>query len=117
MSLETDLHTLLTATCPRVFPDVAPGNTVRPYITWQQIGGMTINPLGNEVPDKRNAYIQINVWSNTRNEAVQLAQAVEASLLQATVFQARPNAAHIASYDDDLLVYGTVQDFSVWATR
>jgi hypothetical protein len=24
----------------RVYPDIAPTNTPRPYITWQQVGGM-----------------------------------------------------------------------------
>jgi hypothetical protein len=117
VSLETDLYTLLVALCPRVFPDVAPGNTERPYITWQQVGGQLISPLANEVPDKRNANIQINVWATTRLEAVALAQQVEAAMIQATVFQARPNMAHIASYEEDLNLYGTVQDFSVWALR
>lgn len=117
MSLETDLYSLLSSLCPRVFPDVAPGNTPRPYITWQQIGGQVINPVANEVPDKRNAFIQINVWAATRTEAVALALAIEDGMRQSVTFQARPNAAHVASYEDDLDLYGTVQDFSVWATR
>lgn len=117
MSLESDLYTLLSSLCPRVFPDVAPTNTVRPYVTWQQIGGQVINPIGNEVPDKRNAQIQINVWSNTRAEANQLAHEIEAAMRVASLFSARPNADFIASYDSDLEVYGTVQDFSVWALR
>lgn len=117
MSLETDLYALLSAICPRVFPDVAPGDTARPYITWQQVGGTLISPLGNEIPDKRNANIQINVWAATRIEAVELALQIEAAMIQATVFQARPNMAHIASYEEDLNLYGTVQDFSVWALR
>jgi len=117
VSLETDLYTLLSGLCPRVFPDVAPGDTARPYLTWQQVGGMLISPLGNEVPGKRNANIQINVWANTRIEAVELALQIEAAMIQATAFQARPNMAHIASYEDDLNLYGTVQDFSVWANR
>lgn len=117
MSLETDLYALLLGLCPRVFPTVAPGNTARPYITWQQIGGQSLLPIGNEVPDKRNAFIQINVWDDTYDSAKALALAVEDAMRLATVFQARPNAAHIASYEEDLNLHGTVQDFSVWASR
>jgi len=114
MSLETDLHIRLTAICPRVFPDVAPGNTTRPYITWQQIGGRVLELVANEVPNVRHADIQINVWSSTRAEAVSLAQQIEAAMIQSG---ARPNSAHLATYEEDLNLYGTIQDFSVWATR
>jgi hypothetical protein len=45
---------------------------------------------------------------------VSLAQQIEAAMIQSG---ARPNSAHLATYEEDLNLYGTIQDFSVWATR
>lgn len=117
MSLEIDLPDTLKVLCPRVFPDVAKTNTQRPYITWQQIGGDVINPIANDIPDKRNAYIQINVWASTRLEANTLALQIEAALIQSTAFTARPQSALMAAFEDDTDLRGTMQDFTIWALR
>jgi hypothetical protein len=117
MSLETQLFTLLTPVCPRVYPDFAPVTTQRPYVTFQQIGGQAVNHLDRLVPNKRNANIQINVWSDTRLEANTLAQSIEDVLRMTTVFQAEPSSAITADFDADIPVYGTIQDFSIWADR
>jgi hypothetical protein len=117
MSLESDLYAVLGAVCPRVFPDFAPFSTTRPFITWQQIGGQVINPIANEVADKRNAMVQINVWADTRIAATEMSQQIEAALVQATQFQARPIGALLASGDEDLDIRGTSQDFTIWASR
>lgn len=116
MSLESDLVSLLQTICPRVFPDVAPENTVRPFITWQQVGGDVIRPMSG-LPDKRNAMVQINCWSDRRSAANELALAVEAALIGAAVFVARPVSALVATNDDDTDLRGAMQDFSIWAAR
>lgn len=116
MSLESDLVTLLKTLCPRVFPDVAPTDTQRPYITWQQIGGDVITQI-NGLPDKRNAMVQINCWAERRADANALALAVEAALVAATVFVARPVSALVADHDEDTDLRGAMQDFSIWAAR
>jgi len=38
-------------------------------------------------------------------------------LVGASVFQAQPESAAIADYDHDSLVYGSMQDFSIWSVR
>lgn len=117
MSLETDLYALLSAQCPRVFPDVAPFDTACPYITWQQIGGEALTYVDDTVPNQRNAYVQINVWDTTRLSATALALQVEAALIQATAFEARPQSALQSAHDDDTDRRGCLQDFSIWAAR
>lgn len=117
MSLETDVYAVLQTVCPRVFPDVAPANTAMPYITWQQIGGDVIATVTNDLPDKRNALVQVNCWSSTRLEANQLALQVEVALVGAGQFVAIPRGAFTASFDDDVDGRGTMQDFSIWASR
>lgn len=114
MSMESDLFLLLQGVCPRVYPDVAPTDTPRPYVTWQQIGGDVINPLNNEPPGKRNASIQINVWSETRAEAISVINQIEDAMRVATAFLARPQAAAFNDYDHDMKRYGSQQEFSIW---
>lgn len=111
MTMESTLYTVLHGICPRVFPDIAPTNTVRPYVTWQQIGGDVINPLDNSAPGKRNAIVQINVWSNTRVEANSISQQIEDAM---RAIPARPQSASFSDYDYDMLVYGAQQEFSLW---
>lgn len=116
--MELTLYALLSPLVDaRVYPDVAPVDTVRPYITWQQIGGDVISPLSNEVADKRNAMVQINVWSDTRLQAVQIIQQVEVALVTSGDLIARPLAAFVSRHEPDLNLYGTEQDFSIWSDR
>jgi hypothetical protein len=117
MSVEADLYGVLNAICPRTFPDFAPVSTMRPYVTYQQIGGQVINPIGNDVPNKQNGEFQINVWSNTRAEAAALARQIEAALRQSSAFIARPLSAPASDYDHDMEIYGSRQDFSIWSDR
>ena len=117
MSLESDLYAALAAVCPRVYPDTAPDNPVRPYVTWQQLGGAVITPVADEVPDQENAFVQVNVWADTRLEAKTLAKAIEAALITSAALNARPQAAATSTMDDEVRLYGCAQDFSIWAPR
>lgn len=117
MSIESVVAALLRTQCPRVFPDVAPISTARPYVTYQQIGGTAIQTLGREVPNKRNGFVQVNVWANTRAEAAALAGSIDAAFRLAATMQASPMAEPTSTNDDDLGLRGTVQEFSVWADR
>jgi hypothetical protein len=117
MSMEADLTVLLKGICPRVFPDFAPASTGRPYVTYQQIYGEAIPYLGREVPTKQNAVMQVNVWSDTRKEAKAMILQIEEALIRYPAFQASPVAAPVSDFDADVPVYGSRQDFSIWADR
>lgn len=117
MTLEEMLYAELTAVCPRVFPDFAPTDTPRPYVTWQQVGGESIQFMDRTVPSKENADIQISVWADTRKEAKATILAIEAQLIGATSVQASPIAAAISDFDADMERYCSRQDFDVWADR
>lgn len=101
----------------RVFPDVAPFNTPRPYIIYQQIGGRVINPLGNEQPEKQNGFFQISAWSDSRATTAAIMLQIETAMRGASVFVASPQSAPIAEHEPDLNRYGASQDFSVWSDR
>lgn len=112
MTFEADLFSCLNAVADRVFPDFAPVAAPRPYVTYQQIGGDVINPIGNEKPGVRLPEMQVNVWADTRKQAAQLARAIEDALRAATAFHARPIGEPVYDFDADVPVYGARQDFS-----
>ena len=68
----------------RVFPDVAPLDTPRPYITYQQVGGTAHAYIDKALPDHEHALVQLNVWADTRLQAAALRKLTEASLIAAT---------------------------------
>ncbi len=127
MSVESDVFNALKGlVANRVFPDIAPPLTARPYITYQQVGGKSVNFLaqGAEVtsgsppsplyPDKANARIQINVWADTRAKASTLAKQVENALRALTALQTTVEGAPISIYEADTKLRGSMQDFSFW---
>lgn len=118
MTIESSIYTALKGLVGnRCFPDVAPLNTVKPFITYIQIGGEVINFLENTVASKQNGVFQIDVFADTRAATAALALQVESAMVTATAFQARPVGAPAARYDSDMLIYSSTQDFSVWSNR
>lgn len=117
MSMESDLTTLLKTICPRVYPDVAPANAATPYVTWQAIGGEALRYGDNTAPDKRNTLLQVDVWAKTRREATTMIRQIEDAICASSAWQAVPQAESRSTYEPDTLLYGSAQDFDVWATR
>lgn len=118
MSLESHLfNTLQALVGGRVYPDLAPDKVATPYVVYQQIGGESPTFLERGLPSKRNARVQVAVWSTTRAEASAISLQAEAALVAATVFDARPIGDRTATYDPDAALRGARQDFTVWLDR
>ena len=118
MSVESDIFdTLKALVSNRVYPDSAPSGAAKPYITYTQVGGDAINYTEGTVPNRKNGVFQVNVWAQTRSEASALMLAVEAALMQATVFAVEVQRAPINEYEPDIPIYGAHQDFSIWSVR
>jgi hypothetical protein len=117
MSLESALRDVLQGICPRAFPDVAPAGTEPPYLVWQQIGGRTTNYTDDVVPDEENAFVQIEAWAHTRVEANGLMRQIEAAMVVAPAFTARPMSAMSAAPSDDENLRGAMADFDIWIDR
>jgi hypothetical protein len=98
----------------RVFPDVGPEGVARPYITFQQVGGASINFIDAAIPSKRNGRFQLNVWADTRLQAATLARQVEDALRGVTALQTTVLGSPVADYEEDTKLYGAMQDFSLW---
>ena len=118
MTVESSIYNALKGLVGnRVFPDVAPLATVKPFITYIQIGGEAVSFLERAVPSKQNGSFQIDCYADTRAATAALALQVESAMVTATTFQSKPVAAPSARYDSDMLIYSSTQDFSVWSDR
>ena len=116
--MEENLIALLTTLCPRVFFDVAPEGTATPYVTLHHIGGKSLRALDGDHCGERNTYMQVNVWAASRLASMTLARAIEDELTTSADFQVvRPDGEPIADHDPDTNLFGTIQRFSIWATR
>jgi len=113
MSVESSIFNALKGLVSnRVFPDIAPELTARPYITYQQVGGLAVNFLDPTVPGKKRSRFQINVWGDTRAQVATLAGQVEDGLRAVTALQPTVEGAPVASYEPDTKLRGSMQDFS-----
>lgn len=98
----------------RVYPDVAPAGSARPYIVYQQVGGAVINFLDPNIPSKRNSWMQVCVWAEVRIEASGLIEQAELALRGAADLSVAVQAAPVSVYDDETQLRGARQDFSIW---
>jgi hypothetical protein len=96
----------------RVYPDVAPGSPVKPYIVYQSVGGVDETTFDG-VDTLQNSRMQVAVWSTTRAEAATIIQQVRAALTAEPV-RGVPIGAPVSVYEDDTKLYGSRQDFSIW---
>ena len=115
MTIESSIFSALSGLVGnRCYPDIAPDLTVRPYITYQQVGGEGVNFVDTTIPSKKNARFQVNVWADTRGAAATLAGQVEDTLRAVTALQTTVLGAAVATYEPETLLRGTRQDFSFW---
>jgi hypothetical protein len=117
MSMESDLFALLQTACARVYPDIAPSGAALPYVTWQAIGGKSLRFLDNVAADKRNTFMQINVWAATRIEANTLIRQIEDLVCASSALTGLPDGEALSMYEDETKDYGSMQRFTIIAAR
>lgn len=126
MTVERIIHDMLAAIvgAGKVFPDVAPLETVPPYAVFQQVGGQSITFMERAVPSIKNGRFQITVWSATRADAAAKALAIESAFIMSAAVQAEPLGSAVADTEEFALagqaatrLYAMRQDFSVWSDR
>lgn len=116
MTIEESLFATLQGVCPRVFPDMAPIETPRPYITYVQIGGDSVSYVEDTVPEIRNAVYQVNYWDAMRKDATTLALAAEVAIVGQLSGRA-VSALMAEPVDNEDDPRGVRQDFSIWGSR
>lgn len=115
MTVEKQIFDALRAlVSDRVYPDFAPENAARPYVTYQQIGGFPVNFMDDAEPSQTNARFRVNVWADTRSQAAELCMVVERTLRHAASLQTTVMTSPVALADPDTRLRGTSQDFSFW---
>ena len=118
MTTESDLfNTLKSLAANRVYPDLAPLSALRPFIVYSQVGGESLAFLNNALPDKKHGRFQIDVYADSRAGCALVALQVETAMAAATVFNARAIGAPTSTYEPDVLIFGSQQDFSIYSTR
>jgi len=117
MSMESELDALLKTKCPRVYPDVAPSGVVKPFVTWQGIGGESLGFLNNTAADKRKTLMQVNAWATTRLQSLALIRDIETALRANSTFAARPQGEPMSTHEQDTQLYGCVQRFEITSVR
>lgn len=115
MSLESDLFDVLGALVSnRCYPGVAPASATLPRITYQHVGGASVDTLDVGRSGHRNARIQVNVWASTPAAALALARSAEDALMASATLAAVALGALVSDYEQDTNLHGCRQDFSVW---
>lgn len=112
--MEAELSALLRQICDESYPSVAPEGTEAPYIVWQAVGGREVTTL-NKKRVRRNSLVQITVWSDDIEVAVDLLDQVDAALRASASLQSSPSGAKRMIYERDTRLHGQMQDWSIWS--
>ena len=97
----------------RCFPCQAPEGAARPFIVYQGVGGQSANYVGNTVSGQKNARMQVTVWADTEQAAIDVMQQADAILSGAPII-ATSIGAPVDDYEGDTRRYGQRLDFSIW---
>jgi hypothetical protein len=118
MTVESDLFGLIKGLVGnRCFPDFAPLGTVRPFITFEQVGGEALSFVDGSLPDKKHGRFEIGVYADSRASCAAVALQVEAAMAGATMFQSTAIHAPISDYASEVKIYSSTQNFRVFSTR
>ncbi|RZI62330.1 MAG: DUF3168 domain-containing protein [Rubrivivax sp.] len=126
MTLEEQIFALLGPLVGgRVFPDMAPVETPKPYVTYQVIPGASTRWLDGTAADKVRSTVQINVWGarrlsvNATARAIRDAMCTPRAVTDTTFFATpetdlpKPDHNDIELPDAPQGLFGTIQDFNV----
>lgn len=97
----------------RCYPCAAPEGADRPFIVYQAVGGQSANYMGNTVSGQKNARMQVAVWADTEQTAIDVMQQVDATLSGAPL-HATSIGAPVDDFEADTRRYGQRLDFSIW---
>lgn len=120
--IDSKLHAILNTLAPsRVFPDVAPNSIfvepdVQPFIVYTQVSGRMRRRIDrpDTMPQVR---MQITVIAKTALSASALLSGACDAIQESTDFRAVRMGNMVTMYDDDMLLFTYIQDFSIHYNR
>lgn len=100
----------------KVYPLMAPDDVGNgPYIVWHAAGGQATNFMDGGQPSKKNARIQVSVWTTTTIAAALLAQQAETALRTRAELSTTVLTGQFQQRDEETKRHGMYQFFSCWA--
>lgn len=109
----TEVAALVGTNPVRIFRDVAPQDTARPYVVWSVIFGAAENYLAQR-PGIDNFRVQIDCWGDDEAQVEDLARAVRDALEGQRVVMIGINSA-LPDFETSLRRYSF--DWSFWVDR
>ena len=127
MSYQSDIYTALAVSGAvfnivgnRVFPDVADGSAVAPYVVYQ-----TISTISETLHDGTRTIefpnIQFSCWAKTRAAAIALGSALD-SILDGNTIAGSSDATFTfsgvsSSYDPESKLYGEIREYTAHTNK
>jgi Protein of unknown function (DUF3168) len=116
MTIEASIFAALNSLVSgRVYRGIAPANvTLLPRITFQQVGGESINFMDQADPDLSLPRIQFNSWAASYDESKALARQVQ-SALRGSSLQVTALGEPVVTPETNVVpwLYGAMQDFII----
>ncbi len=108
----TDLRTLIAPiVANRCYPNTAPDNPTKPYITYQRISATPDNTLSG-TGQLQNTRLQIDVWAASFADSQAKAALVKAAMLGFAIKNTRQMEQD--TYESDTQTHRVMLDYSIW---
>jgi hypothetical protein len=100
----------------RVFPDIAPQDTVKPYVVWQEVALTQASDLSGSAESSglNNYLVQVTSWSRKATEARDLDYQVRLAMIAGAGFKSVHRDSRAMGYEADTKLFGSQSDFSLW---
>lgn len=128
-SVEESIYTRITGdtsigVSTRVYPVLAPQSATLPFITYQRVGGETLNHMTGTTGDDHGIY-QVDIWAASYSSAKSVALKVR-NRLNGWSQSSSPTIApitHLSEQDQlespddggDVPLYRVIQEYSIWS--
>lgn len=97
---------------PDVPPDVPPSGS---FVIYQNVGGVPAYFSEGALADKRNARVQLSIWSTSPRARYEASDALLSAFAAAA--QTEPLTETVDEYEATLKLYGSRFDVAVWYPR
>lgn len=100
----------------RIYPDIAPPQTTRPFIVWQEVSLAKQNDMSGSVETGGldNYRVQVTCYAERGTASRELDILVRSAMQGASAFKSLHVDARSLPFEIDTKLFGMQSDFSVW---
>lgn len=114
MAVEEDLKTELSSVVSgRVYLEKLPRNPTYPCVVITRTGTNPNTTLSGHV-NKESAFFQLDVYAETPTAKQVVIDSIRAAMVAATAFNAIFEGQEAISYDDNIPIFRSALDYTVW---